>query len=115
MDLNTDRRKRQFPRTSKGTGSVSASKRKPPASSPRNTAAQSLPQLSHPDRVLYPEQNITKRDLALYYHDVADWILPHLTGRPLTLVRCPQGREKQCFYQRHGGKSVDKSIRTIRV
>jgi bifunctional non-homologous end joining protein LigD len=71
--------------------------------------------LTHPDRVLYPEQNITKRDLALYYEDVADWILPHLAGRPLTLVRCPQGRQRQCFYQRHGAESLHEAVHTIRV
>jgi bifunctional non-homologous end joining protein LigD len=71
--------------------------------------------LTHPDRVLYPEQNITKRDLALYYQEVADWILPHLSGRPLTLVRCPQGRNRQCFYQRHITESLPDPIRAIRV
>jgi len=57
--------------------------------------------LTHPDRILYPEQGITKRELALYYEQIADWILPHLEGRALTLVRCPEGHSKQCFYQRH--------------
>ena len=45
--------------------------------------------LTHPERVLYPEQGITKRELALCYAEIADWILPHLKDRPLTLVRCP--------------------------
>ena len=58
-------------------------------------------QLTHPGRVLYPEQGITKRDLAQYYEQIAGWILPHLEGRPLTLVRCPAGHHKECFYQRH--------------
>jgi bifunctional non-homologous end joining protein LigD len=71
--------------------------------------------LTHPDRVLYPDQNITKRDLAGYYLNVADWILPHLAGRPLTLVRCPQGRNRQCFYQRHGSGALHESIRSIPV
>ena len=57
--------------------------------------------LTHPDRVLYPDQGITKRELALYYEQIADWIMPHIEGRPLTLVRCPEGYKKQCFYQRH--------------
>ena len=59
--------------------------------------------LTHPDRVLYPPQGITKRDLALLYVSIADWILPHLEGRPLTLVRCPEGTEKGCFYMKHSG------------
>ncbi len=57
--------------------------------------------LTNPDRVLYPEQGITKRDLAQYYEQVADQILPHLIDRPLSLVRCPRGRTGQCFYQKH--------------
>jgi len=57
--------------------------------------------LTSPDRVVYPDQGVTKRDLALYYESVADRILPHLEGRPLSLVRCPKGREGQCFYQKH--------------
>jgi len=45
--------------------------------------------ISHPDRVLFPEAGSTKLDLAHYYETIADWILPHLVDRPLTLVRCP--------------------------
>ena len=54
--------------------------------------------LSNPTKLLYPEAGITKRDLALFYETIADWILPHLRNRPLTLVRCPNGWEKQCFF-----------------
>ncbi len=72
-------------------------------------------QLTHPDRVLYPEQGITKLDLAHYYASVADWMLPHVAGRPLTLVRCPGGYAKQCFYQRHTNESLDPAIGAIRV
>jgi len=57
--------------------------------------------LTHPDRVLYADQGITKRELALYYKAIADWILPHVENRPLTLLRCPEGYGKACFYQRH--------------
>lgn len=57
--------------------------------------------LTNPDRVLYPEQGISKRQLAEYYCLVADHMLPHLADRPVTLVRCPQGQEQACFYQRH--------------
>jgi bifunctional non-homologous end joining protein LigD len=71
--------------------------------------------LTHPDRILYPDQGITKRDLARYYEEIADWIMPHIEGRPLTLVRCPQGHKKQCFYQRHTRDSLDPAIRPIRV
>ncbi len=69
--------------------------------------------LTHPDRVLYPEQGITKRDLALYYERIAGAILPHLEGRPLTLVRCPQGQQRACFYQRHTRDAASEHIRAI--
>ncbi|MGC1854978.1 MAG: non-homologous end-joining DNA ligase [Candidatus Aquirickettsiella sp.] len=57
--------------------------------------------LSHPDKLLYPEVNITKLDLANYYNIIAKWILPYILQRPLTLLRCPNGQKKKCFYQRH--------------
>src|ERR1051325_7417352 len=47
--------------------------------------------LSHPDRVLFPTIHATKLDLARYYEAIADWIVPHVADRPLTLVRCPTG------------------------
>jgi bifunctional non-homologous end joining protein LigD len=72
-------------------------------------------QLTHPERVLFPEQGITKRDLAIYYEQVGDWILPHLSKRPLTLVRCPEGRQKQCFYQKHVTDQFPKSIKRVEV
>ena len=48
--------------------------------------------LSHPDKILYPEQNISKLALAEFYATIADFILPHVRHRPLTLLRCPDGR-----------------------
>jgi bifunctional non-homologous end joining protein LigD len=71
--------------------------------------------LSNPDKVLYPEQGITKGDLADYYLLVADRILPHVALRPITMVRCPTGRQKNCFYQRHAGAGVPSQIEKIRV
>jgi len=57
--------------------------------------------ISHPDRVIYPDMDITKRDLAEYYDAVRDHILPFVAGRPLSMVRCPEGIGGQCFFQRH--------------
>ena len=56
---------------------------------------------THPDKILYPEQEITKLDLANYYHNIHAWILPYIAKRPLTLVRCPQGTQNKCFFQKH--------------
>lgn len=71
--------------------------------------------LSHPDRVLYPGQGITKRDLAEYYEKIADWVVPHLAGRPLTLIRCPAGREKECFVQRRASGSLPRAVRRVEI
>ncbi|MCM2505133.1 DNA ligase D [Aureimonas altamirensis] len=57
--------------------------------------------LTSPDRVVFEGQGITKRDLAEYYVAVADRMLVHAAGRPLSLVRCPQGGQKACFFQKH--------------
>src|SRR5713226_4473732 len=71
--------------------------------------------LTHPDKVLYPEQGITKQDLAEYYLAVADRMLPHVAGRPLTLVRCPAGRQRKCFYQRHAGSGVPDELGEVKI
>jgi bifunctional non-homologous end joining protein LigD len=71
--------------------------------------------LTSPDKVLYPEQGITKRDLANYMLAVADWMLPHVAKRPITLVRCPTGRQRKCFYQRHAGSGVPSELGEIVV
>jgi bifunctional non-homologous end joining protein LigD len=71
--------------------------------------------LSHPDKVLYPGHGITKRDLALYYERIGDWILPHLRDRPLTLVRCPAGQGGDCFYQKHLTEQFPPSILRVEL
>ena len=71
--------------------------------------------LTHPDKVLYPEQGITKQGLAEFYVDIADYVLPHLVERPLSLVRCPEGAGKQCFYQKHPGNSAPDALRRIDI
>jgi bifunctional non-homologous end joining protein LigD len=71
--------------------------------------------LTSPDKVLYPDQGLTKLDLAAYYRDIAEWILPHVAGRPVVLVRCPDGRHKECFYQKHPTVGVPKELRQIPV
>ncbi len=70
--------------------------------------------LSNPDRVLYADQAITKHDLARYYEAIADWILPHIANRPLTLVRCPSGRG-DCFYQKHIGENIDDAVLRVAI
>jgi bifunctional non-homologous end joining protein LigD len=71
--------------------------------------------LTSPEKVLYPEQGVTKRELAQYYVAVADVMLPHVARRPITLVRCPTGRQKKCFYQRHAGSGVPKELKEVTI
>ena len=71
--------------------------------------------MTHPDRVLYPEQGYTKRDVAEYYEQIADWILPYVVDRPLTLVRCPEGYQGECFFQKHLTGSLPDAVRGVMV
>ena len=71
--------------------------------------------ISNRDRVIFPEANITKGELADYFEGMAALVLGTASGRPLSLVRCPQGTAKQCFFQRHGAEDLGDAIRTINV
>ena len=88
---------------------------KPTHRSRRNSDEESIEiagvKLSHPNRVLYPKQGITKRELAEYYEKIADRMLPHVSARPLTLVRCPGGQQGECFYQRNAGAGTAPALR----
>jgi bifunctional non-homologous end joining protein LigD len=93
---------------------------KPPASvfrrspgGPETTVAGV--RLTNPDRVLYPDLGLTKLDLAHHYQTIADWALPHVSGRPLTLVRCPEGLAEPCFYQKHTGWWAPEALRRVKI
>lgn len=68
--------------------------------------------ISHPDRVLYPADGITKRDIAEYYERTAEWVLPWLVGRPISVVRCPDTIDKPCFFQKHIHHELPPGVRT---
>ena len=57
--------------------------------------------LTNPDRVIFEGDELTKADLANYYAAVAPLLMVDLANRPMTLIRCPQGRSKKCFFQKH--------------
>jgi bifunctional non-homologous end joining protein LigD len=71
--------------------------------------------LTHPDRVLWDEQGVTKQGLAEFYVGIAKWLLPHVVGRPLALVRCPSGSEKGCFFQKHAWAGLSDAITREKV
>lgn len=71
--------------------------------------------ISNRSRVIFPESGQTKGDLADYYAQLAPAMLPFLANRPLSLVRCPQGRAKQCFFQKHDNGSFGEHVHHVPI
>ncbi|MEX2615226.1 MAG: DNA ligase D [Alphaproteobacteria bacterium] len=71
--------------------------------------------LTHPDRVLFPRQGITKHGLAEYFDAVGERMLPYCGNRLVSLVRCPQGRQKSCFFQRHAGSGLPSDLKSMEI
>ena len=69
--------------------------------------------ISHPERVVYPKQKLRKGDVADYYRQMARWILPEIAGRPLSLLRCPDGVGKACFFQKHHGPGLGDAVHAV--
>ena len=92
----------------------------PPMEAETKTATRKGPEkiagvtISHPERVIFPDLGITKRQLVEYYASVADWILPHIANRPLSLLRCPSGIDESCFFQKHFTTGM-KGIRRVTI
>lgn len=71
--------------------------------------------LTHPDKVLYPEVGLTKRQLAEYLAAIAEPFLRHAANHPLSLVRCPDGIGDKCFYQKHLSARMPKGFKTVSI
>ncbi len=71
--------------------------------------------ITNPDRVMYPDMGLTKLEMARYYEDIAPWMLPHVARRPLTIVRCPEGHTKQCFFQKHAVDQFPDAILRVPI
>jgi bifunctional non-homologous end joining protein LigD len=69
--------------------------------------------LTNPQREIFAGSGVTKLDLAIYYARVGDWLLPELLRRPVTVLRCPTGDIKDCFYQRHAFAGLPPGLETI--
>lgn len=78
-------------------------------------APTSSVKISSPERVIFPGDGITKGELADYYAQVSGILLPWLANRPISLVRCPQGRAKQCFFQKHDAGSFGDHVHHVDV
>lgn len=70
--------------------------------------------LTHPDRLYWPDDGVTKEGLADYYADIWPRIAPYVVGRPLALLRCPSGIGGQRFFQKHAWKGMNKHIVAVR-
>ena len=83
-------------------------------------AASSAPvvagiRISHPDRPIYPELGVSKLGLIRYYDEIGGWIVPHVRGRPLTLVHCPAGIGGACMYMKHAKAWGPTALRRVRI
>ncbi len=107
-------------RSDKSIEDLSASEDSPPRSKAKTKAAakprtEEKVTLTHPERVVYPERGFTKQQVADYYRGVAPWILKELDGRPVSVLRCPDGVGKACFFQKHVGRGWGKNVHGMTV
>ena len=104
----------------KRTGNKPADTKRAAARPASRSAGQAKPwddtdvRFTHPDRVYWVDAGVTKQNLADYYRDVWDWMAPQVVGRPLALVRCPEGTTGQCFFQKHASAGLSEhNLRTV--
>jgi bifunctional non-homologous end joining protein LigD len=77
---------------------------------------EEISKLSSPDKILFTKEKITKSMIADYYEKAAEHMIPYMGNRPLSLVRCPEGSTKQCFFQKHPGQwKLPKSLNSFKV
>ncbi|MCC5042242.1 MULTISPECIES: DNA ligase D [Xanthomonas] len=80
----------------------------------KQAPAQGEPTLSSPTKLIYPDIRATKGDVWDYYHAVMDHLLPEIVGRPLSIIRCPNGAEKPCFFQKHHTAGLER-VSSVRL
>ena len=91
-------------------------KLKPSAKKPERATAESFGvRISNPDRVIYPEGNLTKGALADYYAQIEAAMMVDTGRRPMTLIRCPQGRAKHCFFQKHDAGTMGEHVKHVPI
>ncbi|KAF0813643.1 Multifunctional non-homologous end joining protein LigD [Andreprevotia sp. IGB-42] len=103
----------QDPATARGK--QTSVQKKPACAAQTETAEVAGVRISHASRILFADAGITKGDLARYYQQVADWIVPQLDDRPVSLVRCPEGAAHACFFQRHLTPTLPGMIKGVEI
>jgi bifunctional non-homologous end joining protein LigD len=95
-------------------------KKKAPAKKRAKTPDHPTPEslgirISNPDRAIYPTEKLTKGDLAAYYAAIGPLLMVEAANRPITLIRCPQGRAKKCFFQKHDTGSMGEHVKHVPI
>ena len=87
------------------------------ANDPRDSRALTIGgvRVTHPDKVLWGAEQVTKRELIDYYRAVAKLMLPHVVNRPLSIVRCPDGADGDCFFQKHASQGFPDAFGSITI
>ena len=81
----------------------------------RSTSRASASASPIPTAPIFPEEKLTKGDLADYYAAIEPLIMVDAANRPMTLIRCPQGRAKKCFFQKHDSGSFGEHVKHIPI
>jgi bifunctional non-homologous end joining protein LigD len=110
------RERAMAPSEAKGDASTRKDRARPRAQrDKRGGKAMTELAITHPEKVLDEESGMTKRDLAEYYIAVAGNMLPHISNRPLSVVRCPEGNRKPCFFQKHVGLGLPSGVKSVSI
>ncbi len=125
--------RREEPSTPPSAGKSKPASKHATHFSPASAAAKSIPaknsaksaspksavpspvRLTHPEKILDAESHLTKQQLADYYWAIAPHMLPHIAGRPLSLVRCPEGTARPCFFQKHVNNTLPPGFESVPV
>lgn len=101
--------------TAKPAEAATPTERKRVSRADRKDALVAGVKISHPERVVFEDGAVTKLALAEYYEAMAERMLVHAGNRPLSLVRCPDGPTKQCFFQKHDSGGFPAAIRKVAI
>ena len=99
-----------LPKSAKPSG-----RKKAPEARDHPTAESFGIKISNPDRAIFPTEKLTKGDLAAYYAAIDPLIMATSANRPMTLIRCPQGRAKKCFFQKHDTGSMGDHVKHVPI